>query len=126
MPNTHPDTAFEEIMTGKLPHKETRLDGRELTVRFSEPVMEAFHELAEVAQNSKHFDPQVHAILKSWSNDKPTTVHDVINSLPLIAGQMAAHISATKDDAAKDIWDSLSTQIAEHGFTVSESRQRKR
>jgi hypothetical protein len=109
-------------MAIKLPHSQTKLDDRELQVRFSPAVREAFHALAHVASKSKHFDEGMFAILREWGEGKPATIHDVVVTFPLIAEQMADHISATHDEAVKDAWRELCSQLPEEGFVVSQSR----
>jgi hypothetical protein len=113
-------------MIKKLPHTETETDGRDLKVRFSPSVTKALRSLASTALNSEHFDQEMHSILQEWSDGKPTTVHDILIAFPLIAEQMAAHISATNDESTKDAWRELCMQLPENGFTISQSVQRKR
>jgi len=116
----------QEHMAGNLPHQETELDARDLNVRFSPPVQTALKTLTVIALKSDWFDPEMHAILEEWSSGKPTTIHDVMITLPLIAEQTAEHIKATGDERAKDAWRDLCTQLPENGFIVSQSLQRKR
>ena len=113
-------------MNEQPPHAETKVNARELSLRFSENVKDAFRSLTVIAAKSPHIDQEVYSILKDWSGDQPTTVHDVMNAMPLVAEQVADHIRATGDEGAKDAWSELSTQMPENGFTVSQSRQRKR
>jgi hypothetical protein len=113
-------------MVKKLPHKENELNARDLQVRFSPEVQDAFRTIAVAARDSKHFDPDIYEIVKLWSSDKPTTVHDVMIALAPIAREVAAHVSATRDEAMKEAWDDLCSQLPENGFKVSQSIQRRR
>jgi hypothetical protein len=113
-------------MAAQHSHRETGLNARELQVSFSENVKDAFRALTQIAARSKHIEPEIYSILKDWSSDKTTTVHDVMIAMPLIAEQVAEHISATGDEGAKDAWRALCTQMPEEGFTISQPRGRRR
>jgi hypothetical protein len=113
-------------MAERVSHAENEVSARDLQVRFSPAVQDAFRSIAVAASKSERFDPGIYEIVKDWSSDKPTTIHDVMISLPAISGEVTAHITATRDEKMKEAWDELCVQLPENGFTVSQSRQRQR
>jgi hypothetical protein len=118
---------FAGSMTKEIPHQNKELEARDLQVHFSPAVQDAFRTIAVAARTSEHFDSGIYEIAKDWSSGKPTSVHDVMISLPVIAAEVMKHVAATRDQTMKEAWDDLSTQISEkNGFTVSQSLQRRR
>ena|SRR5271155_1078409 len=113
-------------MTRKGSHTEKNIEARNLRVRFSPAVQDALRSITVAAQHSGTFDPDVYEIVKKWSGNKPTTVHDVMIGLPAIAGEVVEHLSATRDEAMKQAWDDLCAQLPESGFTISQSLQNRR
>jgi hypothetical protein len=113
-------------MNQKGSHTEKNIEARNLRVRFSPAVQDALRSITVAAHHSKAFDPDIYEIVKDWSSDKPTTVHDVIISLPAIAREVVQHLSATRDEAMKQAWDDLCLQLPENGFTISQSLQNRR
>jgi hypothetical protein len=113
-------------MTPKGSHTQKDIEARNLRVRFSPAVQDALRSIVVAAQHSSNFDPDICEIIKNWSSDKPTTVHDFIIAFPTIAGEVMEHLSATRDAAMKQAWDDLCVQLPESGFKVSQSVQNRR
>ena len=114
-------------MTKEIPHQHKELEARDLQVHFSPAVQDALRTITVAARDSRHFDSGAYQIAKEWSSGKPTSVHDVMISLPAVAAEVMQHVATTRDETMKEAWDDLCTQIAEkNGFTVSQSLQRRR
>jgi hypothetical protein len=113
-------------MVKGIPHQEKALDARDLQVRFSPAVQDAFRSVAVAARASEHFDAGIYEIIKDWSSDKPTTIHDFMIVFPAIASEMTSHITSTRDSTMKEAWEDLCLQLPEQGFTISQQRQRRR
>jgi hypothetical protein len=113
-------------MAGRISHTENAIDARNLRVRFSPEVQDTLSDIAAIARLSEHFDSRIYEVVKDWSNGKRLNVHDVMIALPAVAGEVAKHISATKDGRMEEAWDQLSSQILEDGFIISQSRQKQR
>jgi hypothetical protein len=113
-------------MTPKGSHTQKDIEARNLRVRFSPAVQDALRSLTVAAQHSNSFDRDIYEIVKNWSSNKPTTVHDLIIGLPAIAGEVMEHLSATRDEAMKQAWDDLCAQLPESGFKISQSLQNRR
>jgi hypothetical protein len=113
-------------MAGPKKPAEKEVNARELLVRFSPAVEDAFRSIAVAARDSQHFDGEICEIVKDWSAGKPTSVHTVMTSLPIIAGEVAAHVRATGDKSMNAAWEELCIQLPEQGFTVSQSPKKQR
>jgi hypothetical protein len=113
-------------MVRKDSHAERELEARNLRVRFSPEVQDAFRSIAVAARDSQHFDPDIYEIVRDWSGDKPISVHDFMIAIGPICRELMAHISATRDESMVRAWDELCSHLPEAGFRVSQSRQRHR
>jgi hypothetical protein len=94
-------------MVGPKKPAEKEVNARDLLMRFSPAVEDAFRSIAVAARESEHFDAGIYEIVKGWSAGKPTTVHDIMITLPAVAGEVTAHVRATGDVAMKEAWDDL-------------------
>lgn len=108
------------------PKTEIELNTRQLSLRFSPEVREAFHSLAEAVRGSNNFDPETYETLQAWGKEKQTNVHAVITSLPLIAEQMVDHLKVADDPKMTDAWRELCIKLHENGFSVFQPLQRGR
>jgi hypothetical protein len=113
-------------MAGPKRPAEREVDAKDLHVRFSPAVEDAFRAIVVAAKDSKHFDAGMYEILKDWSAGKATTIHTIMVALPSIAGEVAAHVRATGDTTVNAAWDDLCLQLPENGFTITKSPNRER
>jgi hypothetical protein len=91
--------------------KATEIDSREMTVHFSVEVRESFRNLADAVKSSPHFDSGTRKTLQEWAAGKTPSVGALAVALPGIAEEAVAHVNATGDQRADEVWDKLKEQL---------------
>lgn len=101
----------------------SEIDPSSIKVHFSPEVLTAFGDLAAAVHFSEHFDPDIRAVLDEWASGKPKSVYGILIGYPAIAQETARYIAATNDKMAQDALLELSTQMIEHGFTLTRAHK---
>jgi len=117
---------LQDDVAAQTPRPGNTVSAAELKVTFSPLVLEALGDIAAIARMSKHFDPGIAEKIHEWSMGQDTNVHDIMTALPTMAGEVANHIRATGDERMVEAWEQFSMQMAEAGFSLSQSRRRVR
>jgi hypothetical protein len=94
-----------------------------IKVNFSPEVRAAFRTLAAAVHFSQTFDPDMRNLLDEWASDKPQSLYNILIGYPAIAHELAKHFAATKDKNAQDALLDLSSEMVEHGFTLTRARK---
>jgi hypothetical protein len=103
----------------------SKLDGSEITVRFSPEVTQGFANLAAAAHFSEHFDGDILAIVQDWAAGKRISVRNFMVAFPAIADETFRHIRETGDERAREAWNVIHNKIADReGFTLTDVRSR--
>jgi hypothetical protein len=104
--------------------RETELNPRNIEIRFSPGVRNAFNDLDAAVHFSEHFDADMKGVLQRWAEGKTPSAHEFVTAIPLIAAETFRHIHATNDQKARDAWEDIAGQLSEQGFAFTQKRAR--
>lgn len=102
--------------------KATELDAKAIEVHFSPKMTQAFRDLAAAVHFSQDFDEGMLRTVQEFAEGKPTSLHGVLISLPMVAREVFSH----GDERAREAWDDISAQMSEKGFTLTKIRAREK
>lgn len=106
--------------------KVSEVNARDIKVQFSPAVTKAFGDLEEAVRGSEHFDWDAHRIIQDLAAETPKSLHSVLIGLPVIAEETIKYVRTTGDRRAELAWEDIAAQINENGFSLTQSRGRRK